>query len=81
MFRRASLPVNIIIDVKGNFVVFLYIEIKILNHVIYMLVMFVVAGLIVNQGVVVIEDLKGMVRYVWSKPHLKFCSLTEPIQS
>jgi hypothetical protein len=49
MFHRASLTVNIIIDVKGNFFVFLCIEIKILNHVICMMVMFVVEGSIVNQ--------------------------------
>jgi hypothetical protein len=58
MFHGASLPVNIIIDVKGKFVVFLYIEIKILNHVIYVGHV-CCCGLYCQSGMVVVEDLQG----------------------
>jgi hypothetical protein len=47
---------------------------------IYMLVMFVVEVLIVKQDWLSLRTYKGMVRFNRSKPHPKFCSLTDPIQ-
>jgi hypothetical protein len=78
MFHRASLPLNIIIDVKGNFV-FLYIEIKILT----MLFVGHVCcwGLDCQSETVFIEDLQGNgpVCQVETSPEILLVYRTHPV--